>query len=324
MNNSGHKPTTDAVDDAPNDPSQDATNWQSQREATNRFWLTALLMVLRVFGRTAARWTLLPFVAAFFFVFNGPARRASQSYLRRVDGCKGSLSEVFRHMHTFASVSADRLVLMDQGSEQFSIELVNTDCFADLTAGAVLVTSHFGSFDVMRVEADTLQPIPIHILLDVAHNQKTLALLNRLNPLMASRIVDAGISGPKLILELKRLLETNRLVGVMADRVSGGQRTQRVDFLGDGAEFPLGPWLMAALLEKPVILCFGIFLGGNRYRVSCERLMLEPSGRAKDKAEKALLQYVERLEHYVGQAPFNWFNFYDFWRSDNSNEPSQR
>jgi predicted LPLAT superfamily acyltransferase len=303
--------------------SHDNVDWQSQREATNRFWLTALLVVLRVFGRTAARWVLLPVVAAFSFVFNGPARRASRRYLRRVDGCSGSLGEVFRHMHTFATVSADRLVLMDQGSENFSIELVNTECFADLTAGAILVTSHFGSFDVMRVEADTLQPIPIHIMLDVAHNQKTLALINRLNPVMASRIVDAGVGGPKLILKLKNLLESNRLVGVMADRVVGGQRTQQVDFLGGRAKFPLGPWLMAAILEKPVILCFGVFLGGNRYRVTCERLMLDPSGRTKEKAEKALLQYVQRLEHYVDQAPFNWFNFYDFWENENSNERPQ-
>jgi predicted LPLAT superfamily acyltransferase len=24
-------------------------------------------------------------------------------------------------------------------------------------------------------------------------------------------------------------------------------------------------------------------------------------------------RYVERLEHYVRLAPYNWFNFYPFW-----------
>jgi predicted LPLAT superfamily acyltransferase len=24
-------------------------------------------------------------------------------------------------------------------------------------------------------------------------------------------------------------------------------------------------------------------------------------------------RYVARLEHYCRAAPFNWFNFYDFW-----------
>jgi Predicted acyltransferase len=24
-------------------------------------------------------------------------------------------------------------------------------------------------------------------------------------------------------------------------------------------------------------------------------------------------RYAARLEHYCREAPFNWFNFYDFW-----------
>jgi predicted LPLAT superfamily acyltransferase len=25
-------------------------------------------------------------------------------------------------------------------------------------------------------------------------------------------------------------------------------------------------------------------------------------------------RFAERLEHYCRLAPYNWFNFYDFWR----------
>ena len=30
--------------------------------------------------------------------------------------------------------------------------------------------------------------------------------------------------------------------------------------------------------------------------------------------EQLLRRYAERLEHYCRLAPYNWFNFYDFWR----------
>jgi len=30
--------------------------------------------------------------------------------------------------------------------------------------------------------------------------------------------------------------------------------------------------------------------------------------------EHVLRRYAERLEHYCRIAPYNWFNFYDFWR----------
>jgi len=29
----------------------------------------------------------------------------------------------------------------------------------------------------------------------------------------------------------------------------------------------------------------------------------------------ALARYVARLEHYARRAPYNWFNFYDFWQA---------
>jgi predicted LPLAT superfamily acyltransferase len=30
--------------------------------------------------------------------------------------------------------------------------------------------------------------------------------------------------------------------------------------------------------------------------------------------EQALKRYAQRLEHYCRMAPYNWFNFYDFWK----------
>jgi predicted LPLAT superfamily acyltransferase len=29
-------------------------------------------------------------------------------------------------------------------------------------------------------------------------------------------------------------------------------------------------------------------------------------------------RYAQRLEHYCRLAPFNWFNFYDFWADENA------
>ena len=44
-----------------------------------------------------------------------------------------------------------------------------------------------------------------------------------------------------------------------------------------------------------------------------EKLFL--SGRRNREAdlEKWVQRYAERLEHYCRLAPYNWFNFYDFW-----------
>lgn len=165
----------------------------------------------------------------------------------------------------------------------------------------------------MRVLADRERSLDVHILLDVAHNARALSLLGRLNPAMASMIVDASMPGPALILKLKNLLESNALVGIMADRVVSNQRNEEVPFLGDTAEFPMGPWLLAAMLKRPVIVCFGAFQGGNRYRVEFQRVDLAEAGRTQVRAFDGMRTYVALLEEQVRQHPYNWFNFYDFW-----------
>jgi predicted LPLAT superfamily acyltransferase len=64
-------------------------------------------------------------------------------------------------------------------------------------------------------------------------------------------------------------------------------------------------------------LMFGLYRGGNRYEIHIERFA-EPTqtdGRErKPWIENRTRRYAERLEHYCRLAPYNWFNFYDFWR----------
>jgi len=73
---------------------------------------------------------------------------------------------------------------------------------------------------------------------------------------------------------------------------------------------------MAALLNRPVALMFGIYRGGRRYEIFFELLSDasdSPVRGRSARAEALLRRYVERIEHYCREAPFNWFNFYDFW-----------
>jgi len=62
---------------------------------------------------------------------------------------------------------------------------------------------------------------------------------------------------------------------------------------------------------------FGLYRGGNRYEIHFERFadLQQDAGQGRDAMIEQLLQrYASRLEHYCRLAPYNWFNFYDFWR----------
>jgi predicted LPLAT superfamily acyltransferase len=69
----------------------------------------------------------------------------------------------------------------------------------------------------------------------------------------------------------------------------------------------------------PVVLAFGLYRGGNRYDVAFETFSdgVQIPRAERGRALNALIRrYATRLEHYARLAPYNWFNFYDFWNSD--------
>src|SRR6266480_2708893 len=59
-----------------------------------------------------------------------------------------------------------------------------------------------------------------------------------------------------------------------------------------------------------------LYEGGRRYVIYVEPFCDEPAG---DRAGRAAWigewaqRYAQRLEHFCRTAPYNWFNFYDFW-----------
>jgi predicted LPLAT superfamily acyltransferase len=77
--------------------------------------------------------------------------------------------------------------------------------------------------------------------------------------------------------------------------------------------------LLASALKVPIILCFGLYRGGNRYDIYFELLAecVEISRHHRERDMIAWTQkYVNRLEFYCRLAPYNWFNFYDYWETD--------
>jgi predicted LPLAT superfamily acyltransferase len=145
--------------------------------------------------------------------------------------------------------------------------------------------------------------------------RKLNATLAAINPKAMQDIISLGHL--ESMLEVRDKLDEGYLVGMLADRSLSDDATLPVEFLGQEAAFPLGPWRMAAMLKRPVFLMAGLYLGGNRYQLHFEQLAdfstIERGGR--DAAIKAAVQaYADNLARLCRVAPYNWFNFFDFWK----------
>jgi predicted LPLAT superfamily acyltransferase len=290
-----------------------SADWARRPERGSLTLLRFMASLSLAIGRTASRVPLRA-IAAYFFLSSPAARAASRAYLRRCLGREPRLSERFAHFMAFATTIHDRLYFLQERDDLFEVEVVGPEALPP--SGALLFGAHLGSFEALRAAGLRHGHRRVTMAMYEENARQLNAILAAVSPGMQRDIVPLGHVGS--MIALNERLEAGDLVGVLADRTLGEEPVLRVPFLGEPASFPTGPMRMAAALRRPVFLMAGLYLGGNRYRVVFEPLVdfsqWGPGLRRGDEVEAGVRAYAARLEHYCRESPFNWFNFFDFWR----------
>lgn len=291
--------------------------WAEREEGGTRWLIRVYLWcVLRV-NRELARLSLWP-ISLYFLIVRGPERRAAREFLSRALGRRASLADVLRNFWTFSQVVLDRVYLLGDRSCRLDVDSENVDVLGAALAegrGCLLVGSHLGSFEASRIISLQRPDVNLRIVLDRSVSRNANGMLESLNPKLASQVIDTSVQEGTLALSIGEALVQGDLVALTADRMAAGERSVKVDFLGKQAEFPLGPFLLATATGAPVILFFGLYEGGRRYRVVFETFEFAAPRRGERGRglERAVQAYADRLSHHARQAPYNWFNFYPFW-----------
>lgn len=292
--------------------------WQGRREGGGRFALWLIRTIGLTCGRGIARLILYP-ITLYFFCRRSHERRASRAYLARVLGRPAGTFDVLRHIHAFAAITLDRVFLLARGMRDFDIEIVGLEALEgrlDGGRGVLLLGAHIGSFEVLRVLALKRPQIPLRVVLDKAQTPVMTELLEALAPDIGNNVIDASRGGTDVVLAMHEAARHGAMIALLGDRGRAHETMRHVPFLGVPAPFPAAPWLIASTLKLPVVLCFGLYLGGNRYRLLFEPFVEDATIPREDRQatlDALIRRYAARLEAMVREHPYNWFNFYDFW-----------
>jgi len=281
-------------------------------------------------GRRAAR-GVLHLIAAYFLLFAPASRRASSDYLRRALGRPARWRDLYQHFFTFAATIHDRIYLVNRRFDLFDFEVHGEDTLRRLLAdgnGLFLIGAHLGSFEVIHALGRKDPDLCIAMVMHEDNAQKINAMLAAINPQAAHDII--GLGHVDSMLKVREHLDRGCAIGMLADRTPGNDTLYPVQILGANVNLPGGPFRMAALLQRPVVFMTGLYLGGNRYAIHFDTLADFSTSADADAAttatittardqrdaalQTAITRYAALLDQYCRKAPYNWFNFFDFWQ----------
>ncbi|MCB9520174.1 MAG: lipid A biosynthesis acyltransferase [Myxococcales bacterium] len=295
----------------------DGKAWLTRRELGTIAGIRAVFTAAKLVGRRATS-HLVRAVAAYYTFTRPEVRAASRGWLTTVLEREPTRAEISRHVATFAQCALDRIYLLSGELDRFSVTRDGHHYLAALAAarrGAILLGAHLGSFEAMRA-AGTDEDLSIAIVGHFDNARMINALLERIDPGAAARVVHAGRDPVTFGLTVRERIEAGDMVAILADRVGLNEKAVPVQFFGREAWFPSGPFLIAAALHCPVYLVFGVYSPPNRYALSCEpfseRITL-PRGQREEALRAVVQDFATRLEQKARANPYNWFNFYDFW-----------
>ena len=293
------------------------TGWKARPEAGSPTLLRAFAKTCLALGPRLSRMLLRP-VCAYFLLTRRKERLASDAYLHRVLDRAPGWRERWRHFWTFSQVLLDRVFILGGKHDAITLQPKRPETLStalDEGQGCILMGSHLGSFEASRAIKRARPEVQLRLVMDRQQSPAATRFLEALNPSVAEQVLDIG-GNRNAGIALLNALEQGSLLALLADRARPGEKTLTVDFLGERAALPAGPFELAMVTQAPVVLFWGLHVAPGTYRVVFERFPTPPRVARGDR-ETALhasaQAFADRLAHHAREAPYNWFNFFDFW-----------
>src|SRR5262249_51941224 len=152
----------------------------------------------------------------------------SIDYLRRVWAANGQrprpgLREALIHFLTFGAAVVDKFGAWIGDTGRSDVEGIDSPLFRAMRSdsrGALLLSAHVGSTDVIRAIVPRDRKRPVNVIVHTGNAEKYNRLIRRFAPESQIRLIEATSFGMATAMHLSAAIERGELVVMMADRVS--------------------------------------------------------------------------------------------------------
>lgn len=289
------------------------------RRRGNRLGFWFFRIATRLTGLRGA-YGLLFLVCPYYLLFDRPATRSALAYLRRrfpdhssarlhLDALRLFISQGRALIDRHAALARPDLFRIDFPS----LDLLRAACAAG--RGVVLLLAHTGNWQLGLGCLPRLGR-PVTLVMRPEDNPAVAASL-QVNPDADGLRVLAATGDADGAVRILQRLEAGEVVCLMADR-SYQFRSAALPFLGESAQFPIGPYQFARSAGSPVLLLTSHRAAHRHYVLEVEPIPPPDQPALARSAQLAAWagQFARCLERYARLHPFQVFLFHDIWAAE--------
>ena len=285
--------------------------WQGRTDGAG--WMhNGLVAVMRAVPLRLMYGFVALFVVPFYFFFS-KGRRPMYHFFRQRFGYSPfkSFCWTYRNFRRFSQIILDRFYMYAGGKFEFEID--NYHLYQDFAAaepGFLIFSAHVGSYETAGY---TLVATKKRYNAIVFSGEAETVMRNRQKMFEETNIRMIPVKEDMShIFLMNSALDNGESVSIPADRVVKGQRTIACNFFGSPANFPLGPFVLAAQREVPVLSIHVMKESAKKYHIYIEQIQGQ-GDTIRKKAADIAQKYVGTIESVLRKYPEQWFNHYEFW-----------
>lgn len=258
-------------------------------------------------------------IGAICFALIGANRRGAIANMRRVKprgGCSPTLMAL-RMFVNFAYCFSETLERFGPRPRPVRVDLPAVDTIRaalDAGRGAVVVTGHFGNWDIAALEL-LRYGRPTHVVMAHEANESTNPYVERMREDLGLDVIYSDRSVLSS-LELLHALRRNEIVALQIDRLATSDSAREATMFGAGIRLPSGPFELARLSGAPLIAVFAPRIGIRHYRIFLGELRNLARDARPLQVESCVSGVIAEMEEMIRRHPHQWFQFEPFWVDD--------
>jgi predicted LPLAT superfamily acyltransferase len=289
--------------------------WEGKSKG-NQLGYSIFIFVCRRLGVLPA-YFLLRFVAFYYFLFSWSSSRHIYRYFRWRMGYSATKAIVglYRNYYVFGQTLLDKIIVMAGIDNRFTYHFDGEENLRKIVAqgkGGILLSGHVGNWEAAGHLLKRLNSRINVVMFDGEHQR----IKQYLDQVTGGKNFNVIVIKNDLshVYAISEALARNEMICLHADRFLEGNKTITRSFLGAEAEFPAGPFLLAAGFQVPVSIVFAFKESATHYHFFGSGLLERSAAEnRKQFTEKLMDTFVHELEQKVKVYPEQWFNYYNFW-----------